>query len=612
MMDGSYWNHVLVSRITRRRALAATAAAGSAAAALALAGCGGGASEGQRSGGLVSAPVDTTAQAKPGGVLKHFMTGEPAHFDVLISANANVVNFVTPYAYPRLLKWVLGKYPNNPDGTPEGYAAESFEVSPDRLQVTFKLRQGMKWDPRPPTNGRTLDSQDVKFSWDKFGSINQLRNSLIYDAERAPLAPVESLTLPDARTVVMKLRQPDSRILSLLVSWDTLNIMPREADGGFDPRRDIRGHGPWMLEEYEPSVRMVYRKNPDFYIRNRPFPDKVEIPFVRDAAQRLAQFKAGNIYTNVSLISDVLQTKRDAPETLMQQGRNYSSAGGGYITFGWAGNTPWADVRLRQALSMAIDREAYADTIENRDSFAREGIDLPVKFNSVVYAGWSGAYLDPDDEKAFGPNHKYLKYNLPEAKKLMAAAGYANGLEFDWVYSTEQYGAEYIKSAQLYPGMFSEAGFKVKEVALPYAIYQQRYSDASYWDMTGVIMRAGRSWSSLAQNLFAFSHPSGSHYHGATPDGKNVDKGDPKLTDMILKIIGEFDVKRQNEIVHDLIRYYTQQTYHISRPSNTPGFQVFWPVIGNHGLHATYVAGAQTDPWIDWWIDPSKPPLARA
>src|SRR6266511_2952167 len=268
-MSNNYWRSIRYRRLSRRRAIAATAGLGSAGIALSLIGCGGGDGD-ESSGGTktaVAKPVDTTSQAKPGGVLKHFMTGEPAHFDALVSANANVVNFVTPYAYPRLLKWALGKYPTPADGTPEGYAAESFEVSPDKLQVTFKLRQAMKWDSRAPTNGRALDSQDVKFSWDKFGSINQLRSSLVYNATSAPLAPVEAITFPDNRTVTLKLRQPDSRILSLLVSWDTLNIMPREADGGFDPRKDIRGHGPWMLESYEPSVRMVYRKNPDFYIK---------------------------------------------------------------------------------------------------------------------------------------------------------------------------------------------------------------------------------------------------------------------------------------------------------------------------------------------------------
>ena len=78
-------------------------------------------------------------------------------------------------------------------------------------------------------------------------------------------------------------------------------------------------------------------------------------------------------------------------------------------------------------------------------------------------------------------------------------------------------------------GMLRESGLKPKEVALPYQAYQQKYSDVNYWNFGGVIHRAGRMWPSLAQNLFAFSNPKGTNYHGASTDGKNLDKGDDKL-----------------------------------------------------------------------------------
>ena len=552
------------------------------------------------------------SQAKAGGVLKHFASGDALHLDPLTSSNANVVNYVAPQAYPRLLKWIAGKYPNVADGTPEGLAAESFELSPDKLQITFKLRQGMKWDSRSPTNGRALDAQDVLFSWNKFTKVNNLRSNLAYDATSAPDGPVEQVTAPDARTVVMKLRKPDYRTIAFLAAYDYVNLMPRESDGGFDPRQVVRGHGPWMLESYEPSVRFVWAKNPDYYVKDRPFPDKMEVPILPDYAQRQAQFKAGNIYTPVVTAEDVLRTKKEAPQTIMQQGDRYRTAGGGYVTFGLENGSPWLDARLRQAVSMTIDREAYADTLENRDAYAAEGIDLPVAFNSLIYAGWTGAYLDPDNDKEFGPNNKYLKMNIPEAKKLIAAAGFPNGIEFDFFFSTEQYGAEYLKSVQILAGMFPEAGLKPKQSPLPYNTFSVRYNGETYWNFPGIIHRAGRQWPALASYLFAFTNPAGTNYHGATPDGRNVDKGDPKLTDLVSKLTGEFDLNKQNALAHEIIRYYTQQTFSISRPSNTKGYSVAWPVIGNYGMYSTFVGGASNEPWLNWWIDTSKPPLGKA
>jgi ABC-type transport system substrate-binding protein len=261
---------------------------------------------------------------------------------------------------------------------------------------------------------------------------------------------------------------------------------------------------------------------------------------------------------------------------------------------------------------MAIDRQAFADTIENRDTFRKQGLDLPVKFNSIVYAAWNGYYLDPDNAKEFGENAKYLQMNVAEAKKLIAASGFPTGQEFDYVYSTEQYGAEYIKSAQIVAGMLQDAGLKPKQVALPYQAYQQKYTDVNYWNFPGVIFRAGRQWPSLAQNLFAFTNPKGTNYHGASTDGKNLDQGDAKLTGLVNNLINEFDNKKQQDITHEVIRYYTQQVYSISRPSNTPGYTLGWPVLGNLGLNSTYVGGSVLDPWLNYWIDTSKPPLAKS
>src|SRR5205823_5426293 len=139
----SYWDTVTRTRLSRRRALIAGGA--STAGAALLAACGSSSSTKSSPGenppaDQVTTPKDTVAQAKPGGTLRHFATGEPAHFDPLLSSNANVVNFSSPYAYPRLIKWVSGTYPKLADGAIEGFAAESYEVSPDKLQLTFKLR----------------------------------------------------------------------------------------------------------------------------------------------------------------------------------------------------------------------------------------------------------------------------------------------------------------------------------------------------------------------------------------------------------------------------------------------------------------------------------------
>jgi len=615
MSTTGYWQKTVERRFSRRRVIKGGAALASAALALGLAGCGdddndssssssGGASESS----LVAKPTDSTKNAKQGGVLKHFANGDPQHFDALLSANANVINFVAPFAYQRLLGWKLGTYPKAADGEVEGQIASSYEISPDKLTATFKLRDGITWDDRSPTNGRAVNPQDVLFSWNKFASVNQLASNLAYKADTAPDAPVESVTSPDNRTVVMKLHKPDSRLIALLCAYDYFNIMPSESESQFDPRRDVRGTGPWRLESFEPSVRLNWVRNPKFYIKDRPFPDRIEMPVIPDYTQQLAQFKAGQIYTSVVTPEDTAQTKMDVSATAIHEGPQFLTGGNGYITFGLEKGSPWHDVRLRQALSMAIDREAFANAIDNKDAFARQGLDLEVKRNSIVYAGWPGAYLDPTQSE-FGPTSKYLSYNVEEAKKLAAAAGHSNGLTFDWVYSTERYGALYLKQVEVVAGMLPAAGLRPENKALPYTAYQDVYSEKTYWNFGGVVYRAGRGWPSLGTMFSALLLPGGSNYHGTMADGGDPGQGDPKLNAMIAKINQEFDVESQRSQIKDLAKYYTERSYSVMRPTNTKGFSVVWPAIGNYGLNSTYPGGAVTDPWLHWWIDSSKPPI---
>ncbi len=199
------------------------AATGSAAAAAAfLAACGGGDDDGDGGGsgstgsqgsGLEYEPVDSTSQAKAGGVLRHYANADIAHFDALASNSASTVNFGSVFAYNRLLKFKSGKYPGVADGTSEGEMAESWEVSPDKLTLTMKLRQGngTKWDDRAPTNGRVMDMDDVLYSYKKFAAENPSGANVANS--RNPLAPVTSVTASDPRTLVIKLNRPDSTII---------------------------------------------------------------------------------------------------------------------------------------------------------------------------------------------------------------------------------------------------------------------------------------------------------------------------------------------------------------------------------------------------------------
>ena len=621
-MDG-YWQKLTERRFSRRRALATVAAAGVGATALSLIACGGGSEEpskGDKS-GLVYSPEETTSKAKTGGTFKGFDTSDPTSMDPLTSSAFQTTSTIAYWAYPRMLKWQLAKFPAEPEGGTEGELAESFEISADKLQVTFKLRQGMKWDARAPTNGRLIDAQDVVFSWERFSKLNALA---------AAMSSIETVRAPDSRTIVVRTQFPDASIIQLFASATLFFILPREADGGFDPRGEVRGHGPWMLTEVRPSALRVWSKNPDYYVKGRPFFDKWELPIVSEYATRLAQLKAGNIWSIDTggqgaagvRQEDIMATKRDTLALQLTQSEAFQATPS-FISFGYEGDSPFKDERMRQAIAMLIDRESLIELISNRGKFRTEGLEIPVRYHSVVGAGWPGYWIDPQDDREFGANARYLKYNAAEAKKLMEAAGFRNGVDTTFFYSLgAQYGAEYTQLAEVFPGMFSPAGIRAKPDARDYQtdwlpnIYwgylSKEFAEGKKKGFNGFMYALERTYPTVATQLAATLHKDGERFHGLTPDGRSAHLGDPRLNDMVDKVKVEFDMKKQQDMVHEVIRYVAQKAYNVPATYARLAFDLSWPVIGNYGVYRTYNSGSTVgESRLNWWIDDTKAPLGK-
>ncbi len=625
MTESGYWGRFTRGRVSRRRALATAAGFGLGGAALSLVGCGGGESEqpsASDQSGMMHKVVETTSKAKAGGVFKSFITNDAPSMDPLTSSAFQTTGLIAYYAYPRMLRFVTTKYPDRATGASEGELAENYELSGDKLQITFKLRQGLKWDPRSPTNGRVIDAEDVVFSWKKFSTLNALSSSMAY-SEKSPTAPVESVTTPDSKTIIVKLKSPDASIVPLFTSANLFYVLPREADGQFEPKGTVRGYGPWRMAEYRPSSIVVWERNPDYHIKGRPFADKVEQPIVPEYATRLSQFKAGGIWPNIGVRQeDIVSTKRDVPDLMLTQGEEYAVTPP-FISFGYEGDSWFKDVRVRQALTMSIDRETMADVISNRPKFLADGLEVPIRYHTVVGAGWDGYWIDPQDEKKFGANAKFLKYNPAEAKKLMDAAGY-KGQEINYYYSLgAQYGTDYTRVADMLPGMLAENGWKLK---INPKEYSNDYLPNYYWSYLSKDFAAGakkgfngflygleRGYPTVAGQLAATVHKDGERFHGGSVDGKSAHLGDPKVNDAVDKIRQEFDLKKQQDLVQDLIRYMAQMCYNVPSSYAALGFNLNWPVIGNYGVHRTYNSGNTiSEVTLNWWIDDTKAPLAKS
>jgi ABC-type transport system substrate-binding protein len=601
-MSENYWAGTLRNRMSRRRVLAATGA--TAAGAALLAACGGGSDEPQKvdKETLIARFVDTTKSATKGGIWQSYMARSSITFDPQVGTAADLAH--ASHAYQRLLRQKLGTVFSPPDGSVEPDAASSFEVSPDRLTVTLKLRANNKLDPRPPTNGRAVTTEDVKFSFDRFASLSPNRGNVLNSVSKD--LPVLGLTTPDASTIVVRLAFPDSAILSMLAWGWFLNVMPVEADGKFEPRSEMRGSGPWMMTDFKPSASWTYRANPNWHRTSEglPYLEGIDYALIQEPAVAEAQFKAGRLWSlNTPNPDNVLTIKRENPGALLYQ-QTPRQGNGGYrlLSPSKRPDSPLMDARVLQAASMLIDRDALNDVFGNTGNFSKQGLEVESVWHSHTPASWSSIWLDPKSGK-LGPDSKFFQHNPDEAARLLRAAG-KFGLEQEYTMWTPVDPA-WQRQTEVVAQMLQEGGhFKLKTATMDYnSAYQPLY------------LRSGNQFQGWAPfqvfsglpdwNMVMWNHTNPGARNDYISDWNNV----PGLKEVMEKSRMELDEQKRIGLAHEWQKLMAKHMPFIpySMPSGTGSFSLAWPWYGNYGVFKTY--GTFTDA-SDWyprvWHDKAK------
>ena len=267
-MDGekNYWS----SRVNRRTALRGGAIGAAGLVGAALIGCGDDDDDDAAAPAAAAKPAATAAAAKPaataaaakpaavpavnkaGGTFKSFSPFDIDSFDNHSSPTYKTMT-LNAYTHSRLVRYSVEADGSAATGAVEGDMAESIEQVDDTT-IVFKLRKGVKWDERAPTSGREFDSSDVVASWDRHSESGAYRAVLSNKVK--DVAPIVSMEATDASTVTMKLARPDALTLPIMAWYlSGLWILPKEAaNGGYDPTKDVRANGPFILYKHTPSV----------------------------------------------------------------------------------------------------------------------------------------------------------------------------------------------------------------------------------------------------------------------------------------------------------------------------------------------------------------------
>jgi peptide/nickel transport system substrate-binding protein len=603
-MDGcGYWQKLAAGRWSRRKVLVGGAAIGAGAVALACGGGGGGGggsgSAGSSTNSVVTQPVDTTKDAVNTGTL-HVTGSDQSTLDSLFAGAGQALTPYTGLVYSRLLRFKPGHLEPS-KGDVDGDLAESWEVVGDGTQVNLKLRQNVPWDPRPPTNGRLFDARDVAFSWDKFSTKAVSRFDFANAAN--PNAPIVNITTPDSKTAVVKIAFPLANITQMLASGN-MQIQPLEAADKFDPRGDMRGTGPFRLKEYKIAVQFEFERNPDWYMKGLPLLANYIIHVVPEYATRLAQFRAGNLDTGVVQSADIIQTKTDIPRLNMYEGSHASNYRG--IFFGYAGDSPFKDVRVRRAVANFFDRQTMDAVVYNLDKFRAAG--FPATSSGVSHgltAAWGQYWVNPDDNSndQMGDRAKWFKFDIAEGKKQLAAAGFPDGFDVDLhgLKGNELGGATYARYLEVTAGMLREGGIRPVNKAWDFNsewLPQFFYSKGNF---TGMFMTGVDAYPDPGDTLYTFQHDNASRPHH--PPGV--------LPQSVLKMLEdqrtEFNAQKRLTLIRDVQRAIADYMPDVPWYGTTTGYSLAWPWVMNLNVYRGWpsgLAGSETTPYI--WIDESK------
>ena len=615
-MQNGYWSSILSRRVQRRRALTVSGA-GLASAAF-LAACGGsdssgGSTEGDSS-GLVTKPVDSTKEAKRGGTIKDYIRGEPATLDPF-NPNA-ALNAASRSVHGMLLREKPGHL-QVADGTMEGDLAESWEFSPDGLQITMKLRQNAKWHNKPPVNGRSVDAEDILFSWKRYEEKAPLASLLANKS--SPDAPVLSVTSPDSRTIVVKLKEPVVYVANYFGGFGSFTgqvmMYPKETDSTLDIRNEMIGHGPYMLAAHTPSVGFTLKRNPDYWDKDWALADQIDLPVVIEPATQLTQLKAGNLhYYEAIKAEDVLPTKRQVPA--LQLYSTVLQSLNQVITFGVLPEqtAPLLDERVRQAISMGMDRDLLNGVKFYVNEYEAEGLPVETRWNTDLPCDWEGFWLDPKG-KDFGPNAKYFEYNVAEAKKLLAAAGQPNGFDITLRFPASAQ-LSYERDSVTMIGGLQDIGLRVAQEAI--ADYTKRYipdirdGNGQYEGMAVHSVTGGIPFSVSETAALTAIHwaKSGVTFHGYSTSGKNDKSGDPAVNSILEKARVERDVEARRKLLFDAQRVLAKAQHAMVMPQGgATGFVLAWPSMKNYRVWNSIGAG-----WDMYqiWSDETKPPYTNA
>ncbi len=307
---------------------------------------------------------------------------------------------------------------------PEPQLASSWEANAAGDEWTFNLVKNAKFH-----NGRPVTAADVKFS------IDRILDPATASKGAKALGPIDEVIAKDDHTVVFKLKGPYADLALQLGNTFARIVAKENID---EIANKPIGSGPFVLKEYVPGSKAILVKNKDYFEEGLPYLDEVHQIFIKEYAAQVSALKTGEIDIMYFAPPEIIPELEGDPNVEVK----VVSAPSFQPLLMWGGVKPWDDIRVRQAFRFAIDRE-------------------------TMMAAATGGMGVLGNDSPVSPSNPYYNANLPQrkqdvekAKKLLAEAGYPNGIDITLYTSTQRPGLE--PAAVVAQQTLAKSGFRVK------------------------------------------------------------------------------------------------------------------------------------------------------
>jgi peptide/nickel transport system substrate-binding protein len=507
--------------------------------------------------GLVLPPAADAQTPKRGGTLKVSYGNEISHLD-----------FHTAPGYEMM--WVAmnvgcGLVNITPDGKFVGDAAESWEMSPDGLLYTFKLRNNVLFH-----DGTKVDAAAVKFS------IDRLKDPATKSGMRTFYEPVHSVEALNPQTVQVRLKEPYAFLLHMLAAYRTgLVIYSPTATQKYslEDRKQgkpeaVVGCGPFKLVEWVKGSHLVMERFDKYFVQGEPYLDRVMIRTIKDPVTEMAAFKAGEVDFIASFSPEHVDTlKAQSPKAQIMTGKETTPMMAAMkVTVPKDGkpmskermpHPVFGDLRVRKAIGCyGIDR--------------KEIVKIAFKGQATPWVGM----IPPGTMDTVDVNDK-CPYDPAKAKAMLAEAGYgpSKPLTFELTADTEK-------------SVFNVIATVIKEQMARLGVTANiKLVDKVTW-MNTTLQDA--SWDMYVEDLLSLiTADSNAYLSNSSSSWSQTRHGDKRVDEMYARYAKEMDAGKRKVIAKELQNFMLENMYW-NAVSGSPFYMVAQPWMKGYTYNAEF------------------------